>query len=65
MVEFRIIAFDEGGVSAWPIADGRAIGRNIDFSTKETTHVEDAIRDAATVLTLWHTDMPPELMFDS
>ena len=63
-VEFRIIAFDHGGVSAWRVEDGRALARNIDFDENDRGSWEDAIRNAACVLAMWHPEMASELVID-
>lgn len=63
-VEFRIIAFDHGGVSAWRVEDGRALARNIDFDVSDRS-TEDAIRNAACVLAMWHPEMASELVIDT
>ena len=61
VVEFFIVAFDHGSVSAWRLLNGRATGRNIDFTATETADELEAIRKAVDVLTTWHPGLPLEL----
>jgi hypothetical protein len=63
VVEFRIIAFEQGGVSAWRVQHGRALGRNIDFQDSDAGSA-DAIRNAACVLALWHPEAAYELVIE-
>jgi hypothetical protein len=64
VVEFRIVAFEEGGVSAWPIQDGHAAGHNINFRSSEVATPDDAIRKAASALMRLHPDVRSELTID-
>ena len=64
VVEFRIIAFEQGGVSAWRMHEGAASARNINFDASEQANPEVAIRNAACVLTMWHADAASELVID-
>jgi hypothetical protein len=64
VVEFRIVAFEQGGVSAWPIQDGHATGHNINFGGSEAANPDDAIRNAASALMRLHPDVQSELTID-
>ena len=64
VVEFRIVAFDQGGVSAWRMVDGRATGRSIDFNDSDTPDEIHAIQKAADVLTTWHPGLALDLQIE-
>ena len=59
-LEYRVVAFDDGSVSAWQVQNGHPIGKSIDYAAVG----QDAIKQAVEMLLCKYPHRRTELTFD-
>lgn len=59
-LEFRVVAFDDGSVSAWRVQDGHLIGKSIEYAAVR----QDPIKQAVQQLVCKYPHRRTELTFD-